>query len=246
MRVSSFPIVLFALAVAGVACAPPIVASAAPLRHAVYHFDVSVHSDLTVHTSGIDGGSATGSTDYGGGDADRGTIAIDVLSAAADGGLNVQIREDALYTRTAKPALCAVYGDGRVVCDPEARVNAEEHALLLAFGRGFVDAAKLDAENHWTQSDTGSGFATLTDYTIASGDLGKVVTIALQRVDKMSGAQGYNAVTSGTIAYNVPMSIPTAIKENTTMRQTRGIGQDNRIDTSVTLSLVSDSMQGTH
>lgn len=218
-------------------------ASSAPLRHVVYNFTVSVRSNLTIHDSGIGSTNATGSDAFGGTVMDRGTIAIDVLQAARDGGLSVQIREDAQNTRTAKPATCAVYGDGRVICDPQASVNPEEQALLLAFGRGFVDPSKFDAKNHWRQSAAGSGYSTASDYTVASGDVGGVVTIVLQRTDKMGGPQGYDAVTDGTITYNVPLSVPVGLKEDTIMRQSHGIGQDNRVDTSVTLALASDSMQ---
>ncbi|HEY8313661.1 MAG TPA: hypothetical protein VIG51_05755 [Candidatus Baltobacteraceae bacterium] len=215
-----------------------------PIRHLAYHFDVSVISTLTSHSSGIgDGTGGSGLANYSGGQSDKGTITLDVMQAAADGGLTVQVAENALNSRSAKSTLCVVYGDGRMICDPNGKITEEEQALLQAAGRNFVDPTQFDAKKHWRVAGGQNGFTTATDYTMTAGDPTKVVTISLQRVDKMDGAQGYNATTDGFISYNMPLSVPTAIKEDTVMRQSQGMGQDNRVDTHVSMNLLTDSMQ---
>ncbi len=217
--------------------------TAKPIRHVVYHFDVSMRSTLTTHSSGIDDGTgASGMADYSGGSADKGTIAFDVMQAGSDGGLAVQVSEAAQNTRSAAATTCVVYNDGRLICDPNGKVNEEEMALLQVAGRNFVDPTQFDAHKHWKVSGASGPYTTSTDYTMTGGDPAGIVAIALQRVDKVDGAQGYNATTDGTLLYDMPLSIPTSLKEDTVMRQSRGMGQDNRVDTHITLNLLSDSL----
>ncbi|MDQ2873063.1 MAG: hypothetical protein M3R35_08055 [Candidatus Eremiobacteraeota bacterium] len=233
-----FPLAALALT-ATLASADP----AKPVRHVVYHFDVSMTSTLTTHSSGVDDGTGgSGLADYSGGSADKGTIALDVLQVGSDGGLAVQVTETAQNNRSAKATTCLVYNDGRLNCDPNGKVNEEEMALLQVASRDFVDPTQFDAHKHWRVGGSSNGFTTSTDYTLTGGDPAGVVTIALQRVDKVEGAQGYNATTDGTVTYDVPLSIPTAVKEDAVMRQNRGMGQDNRVDTHITLNLISDSL----
>lgn len=215
-----------------------------PIRHLVYQFDVSIQSTLTAHSSGIgDGTGGSGLANYGGTTADKGTIALDVMQAGTDGSLTVQVSENAQNARSAKPTICAIYGDGRLICDPNGKVNEEEAALLQVAGRGFVDPTQFDANRHWKVGGSGNGYSTTTDYTMTGGDPAKSVTISMQKVDKMDGAQGFNATTDGTISYDMPLSVPTGVKEETVTRQSQGMGQDNRVDTHITLALVTDSLK---
>ncbi|MGZ3499175.1 MAG: hypothetical protein ACXWNK_04840 [Vulcanimicrobiaceae bacterium] len=217
-----------------------------PVRHLVYKFDVGIESTLTARSSGIgDGTGGSGVANYTGGNSDQGTITLDVLQVANDGtnALTVQISEQARNTRTAKPTLCVVYPDTHMICDPNGKINEEEAALLQVAGRNFVDPLQFDAHKHWKVGGSGNGFSSSTDFTLTGGDPSSVVTITLQRLDKLEGAQGYNSVTDGTLSYNMPLSVPTAVKEDTVMRESKGMGQDNRVDTHVSLSLVSDSQQ---
>jgi len=147
---------LLALTIAGVFVASSAAMSPAqenpPIRHLVYDFAVGIESTLTVHDSGIGQGgerggppgipSGTGVNDVRGGTSDEGTITVDVRQQSADGGLVVSVSEVAKNARTAKPALCALYGYNlTVVCDPNVKINEEEIALLRVLGRNFVSGA---------------------------------------------------------------------------------------------------------
>ncbi|MBV9270349.1 MAG: hypothetical protein JO165_04590, partial [Candidatus Eremiobacteraeota bacterium] len=82
-------------------------ASGTPLRHLVYAFTYNVGTTDTIHSSGIGGdGPASGMSDYQGGTQDKGTLTVDVMQSATDGGLVVKISEQARDTRSAQPALC--------------------------------------------------------------------------------------------------------------------------------------------
>jgi len=218
--------------------------SSAPLRHLVYSFTYNVGTTDSIHSSGISGdGPASGVSDYRGGTNDKGTLSIDVMQVANDGGLVVKISEQARETRSAEPALCAVYGvTGSVICDPNAKVNDEEMALLRILGRDFVDPTQFDAKRHWQRGQSGGNITETADYTAGTLDTSGIMPITMQRVTQVSGAQGYKETTNGTINYNIALSIPTHLTQDAIVRQEQGMGNSHRQETKLDISLVSDSM----
>ncbi len=215
-------------------------AAAKPIRHLVYDFTVSIHTDLTLHGAGFSSG--TGITDDTSDADDQGTIVVDVMQVAADGGLVVDVSELARNTRSAKPALCAVYGDGRALCAAGAKVNAEEMALLRLVGRGFVDPSKFDSHGHWQEIASAPGFKETSDFTVTK-DAGGMLSVALQRVAAETGVRGFTSTTTGTIGYDLPMTVPTALKQTTVTRTQQGVGRENTVTTQLSLKLAADSMQ---
>lgn len=220
------------------------------IRHLVYSFDVTIRTDMQVKTSGIGNGdsslhvasvSGTGTNHYGAGDSDQGTIAVDVLQVQPDNGLVVKISEQSRGDRNAEPALCVVYGIGSVICDSSKKVNEEEMALLRLLGRGFVNPSTIDAKHHWSYDASTPEAKENNDYTIV-GQHGDLTDISLQRVLTVSGAQGYVATTDGSLSYDQKRSAPTKVEEDTVTRQHVDIGQDNRTETQVTLTLQHDSL----
>ena len=219
-----------------------------PIRHLVYTFDISITTDLTVHSSGVDAnGSNTGSgmTHYPGGNSDKGSITVDVLGVQPDTGLVVSISEEGRGTRSAEAAMCVAYGIGSVVCDPNKTVNEEEMSLLRVIGRNFVNMSAMDAKRHWQNTETMQGGTETSDYTITHDDNNGSLGIDYQRILKVEGANGYRADTQGNIAYSQKLSVPTQVKEDTVTRTHVGQGQDNRTEQQLTLTLSTDSLAQT-
>ncbi len=230
-------------------------ASAGPaktLRHLIYNFTFTTTSNLAVSTSGISTGTGDGSmgstapasgvSNFQGGNADKGTITADVLQATPDGGLVVEISEQAENTRKAPVVKAAVYGDGRVFYDSSQTMNEEELELLRTLGRNFVNTANLDAKNHWQITGSGADLSVAADYTIKSNTNG-ILDIEMQRVIKMTGAQAQNTTTDGSIIYNLADSMPTTIREESMTRQQQQMDQYSTMQTHIDLTLASDSIQ---
>ncbi len=215
------------------------------MRHLAYSFDISITSDLTVHSSGVGeagGGTGSGMTHYGGGNSDKGTITVDVMGVQPDTGLVVSVAEQGRGDRTAAPATCVVYGIGSVICDPSAKVNEEEMSLLRVLGRNFVNPSTIDSNHHWQNIETGAGGKEINDYTISHDSHDGMLNIDFQRVLTVEGAACYRADTHGSLAYNQKLSVPTQVKEDTVTRTHPGQGQDNRVEQQLTLTLTTDSL----
>jgi hypothetical protein len=221
-----------------------------PLRHLVYAFDITIASDMTVKDSGIGNGdpslkipstSGSGTNHYGGGASDKGTITVDVVEVQSDTGTVVRISEQARDTRSAEAATCVVYGIGAVICDTSKKINEEEMALLRLLGHNFVNPEQIDAKHHWRYAESNAQAKETNDYTIV-GERGDVAQISLQRMLDVSGAQGYNATTNGQLLYDREHAVPRSLKEETITRQHVGMGQDNRVDQQLTLTLQTDSL----
>jgi hypothetical protein len=211
------------------------------VRHLVYKFNYSTTSDLTEHDSGIGGGPASGMSDSIAGSGDIGTITADVMRVQPDTGLVIAIREDARDTRDAVPATCVVYGNTNVICDPNKKVTEEEFGLLRFLGRNFVDTSQIDAKNHWKIENSGPQVTVSSDFTIQKTDAG-ALQITESRITKQQGAQAFNASTDGNISYNMDRTVPLSIKEDTMLRESRGMGQYNTQHSQLVLQLTTDSL----
>jgi hypothetical protein len=216
--------------------------TAPTLPHNTYDFTYSNTSDATIHDSGI-GGPVSGYADSVGGTADKGQIVIDVLGAPPNGALIVSVSEQARYDRSAAPATCTVWGTTNVVCDGTKKVNEEEFSLLRFLGRNFIDAAQIDAKNHWSAVTTAKDLVISNDFTIDKND-GASMHIVESRIVKQAGAQAFTASTDGTIVYNEALTVPSEITEQTMTRQSIGMGDYSTDRSQLQLKLTSDSLVG--
>jgi hypothetical protein len=222
--------------------------SAAPQRHLVYAFTYGVSTDTQMHTSGMGDsstnpgsgpGAASGMVDYTGGNSDKGTITVDVVSEQPDSGLVLTVSEQGQETRKAPPATCVVYSDTTTVCDPNKRVNPEELTLVRFLGTHFVDPNQLDAKQHWRVERTGT-ISSQADYTIAKNANG-ALTIDEVRVVNENGARPLTTNINSTIGYDFNKSIPTSVQEYMIQRSEHG-EQYSTIKAETTLQLQTDSM----
>lgn len=237
----------FSLAAALALTAGPVLADgAAPIRHLVYKFDVTLDTTSTVHDSGIGGdGPVSGSSDYRAGASDEGQIAVDVMQVQPDSGLVVQVSEQARNRRDAAPTMCVIYGSSAVICDQtHGALNEEESSLLRFLGRNFVNPATLDSKNHWQYAASDSQSQETSDYTLGKAS-GETVPVTYQRVLKVAGVNGFNATTDGTLTYNQKLSVPVSVKEDTTTRKQTGMGNYDTTRQQITLTLTGDSLAQT-
>ncbi len=217
------------------------------IRHLVYNFTVGIRSSTVVHDSGIGSTervasvSGSGISDYKGRTSDQGTITVDVTGASADGGLVVSVSENARNSRSAKPATCVVFGATlSTICSNEL-MNDEEIAIVRLVGRDFVAQTMLAPQSHWSIPANLQDGTETNDFTVTGVQNG-VLAITEQRVDKVRGANSFDATTNGTIAYNAALSVPTALHEVNVRRENGGPQNQSTIETYTDLALVTDTM----
>ena len=107
-----------------------------------------------------------GSGSYGGSLSDKGTMTVTILAKQQDGGLIVTIAENGQAVRRAPAATCVVYGNTKVICDPNKTVYTEEYTLLRFMGQNFIDASNLDAHRHWQIVQSAPSRNVTADYTL--------------------------------------------------------------------------------
>ena len=197
---------------------------AAPLRHLEYR--VEFHTTGTAQSASYDG---TSTSMVSGGF--QGKISVDVIAFTKDGGMIVKV---ALVTdnqlRPAPPVACGVYGNGSVICPPNAPIDATENTLLAFLGRGFYDPSRIDSAGKWSNGGSSEGGRSHSDFTATPTQdpnvvmirehteviPGKIVANTPQPMD----IAGYTADTD--VRYNTALSVPISIHDSTSYTHVRG------------------------
>jgi hypothetical protein len=206
------------------------------------NMDIGPSSTSNEHGGSTTGGaeSTSGISDYHGKLDDKGTMTVDIVSRQPDKGLVVTISEQGQNTRRAPPATCVVYGDTRVICDPNKTVYQEEYTLLRFLGANFVDPSQLDANKHWAIDQAGQMNTVKADYTVTSNANGSMqISESRKIIPNGGGSQTTDIQTK--IGYDTTRSVPTSIDEYTTQRQDNGVSGTTTTIYQTTLQLVSDS-----
>jgi hypothetical protein len=214
-----------------------------PLRHLVYTFTWGTSTDLQMQSSGMTehgGTSGSGTSDFGGGTQDKGTITVDVMREQPDRGLVLSVSEQAQGERSALPTTCVVFGNTNVICDSSGKVNAEELALVRLLGPTFVDPAQIDAKQHWRVQENTPDLSTVSDFTIGANSNG-ILKIAETRAVTGSGSRPYTREVTSAIGYDVNRTIPTSVTEDSTERSERS-NEYQTIKSQTTLQLEADSL----
>jgi hypothetical protein len=224
----------------------------------VYNFTYSSNqkiqardSDENAETSatGMGGTALSGGTNgishYGGALSDKGTMTVQVVGTEQDGGLVVNISEAGEQTRRASPATCVVYGNTRVICDPNKTVYTEEYTLLRFLGLKFVDPSQLDANKHWTPTGLSApGMVVAADYTINSNNNGQM-QIGEKRIIKAAGVGHLTTDVETKIGYDFNRSVPMSVDEYAAQYTDGGLKGTSTTIYQTTLNLVSDTMAKT-
>ena len=233
-----------------------------PTTTLTYHFSYSANQQITTRdsanpaqaygdpTTGAGGKQYSGAgvysfTNPGSGQShlagsltDKGTMTAVVIGKQPDGGLIVNISEAGETIRRAPPATCVVYGNTRVICDPNKTVYTEEYTLLRFLGLNFVDPAQLDANKHWRATGlNGPGLDVTADYTIDGNSAGQMQIGESRKIRSTSSTQTTD--TESKISYDFKRSLPTLVDEYTQQRGDAGLAGTSRQIYQTTLQLVS-------
>ncbi|HYW53464.1 MAG TPA: hypothetical protein VE826_05815 [Dongiaceae bacterium] len=249
---------LLALAVAA-ALGAPLAASAAdapapikPLRQLVYDVTYSARTTHEVKSSGFNAGygggtgtsgdvsGATGSStasQYMNGD-ERGTLAIDVIAATADGGLVV----DASFTgkvNVQPKTRVAIFEDGRISADPAHPLAPEVARMLPLIARGFVANRDVSPGASWSVPAPAPAKGATT-YRVQSSD-GQRARIAIEGALSMPGANGFEESDQGVTTYATDIVSPVTYDLTARIRRQLGMDQSMTTNAHFTATLVSDS-----
>jgi hypothetical protein len=221
----------------------------------VYNFTYSSNQRIVARDSGnsvesvdtemeeLAGGTGdNGMSHYNGALTDKGTMTVQVVGTEQDGGLVVNISEAGEQTRRAPAATCVVYGNTRVICDPNKTVYTEEYTLLRFLGGKFVDPSQLDANKHWTATGlNGPGLAVAADYAIDANNNGQM-QIGEKRIIKASGVGHLTTDVETKIGYDFNRSLPISVNEYATQYTDGGLKGTSTTIYQTTLQLVSDTL----
>ncbi|MFY9737742.1 MAG: hypothetical protein WAK11_01710 [Candidatus Cybelea sp.] len=242
-------------------------ADTTPVPTLVYNFTYSANQDINAKDSAnpaedygapssgggkspSTGGSnapsnpGSGTSHYQTGLNDKGTMTVAILGKQSDGGLIVSISEAGQQTRRAPAATCVVYGNTRVICDPNKTVYTEEYTLLRFLGQNFVDPANIDAKRHWQVVQDSPSMKVTADYVIGpttSSD----VQISETRKISTAGQSNVTTDVETKIGYDMSRVVPTTVAEYVTQRQDQGVSGMATTIYQTTLQLVSDTMAKT-
>jgi hypothetical protein len=246
---------VLAAGIAGLSFAPSAAYADSTTATLVYNFTYSANQKIAARDSsnGIEsvdteteflaGGTAdNGISHYNGAVTDKGTMTVQVVGTEQDGGVVVNISEAGQQTRRAPAATCVVYGNTRVICDPNKTVYTEEYTLLRFLGGKFVDPSQLDANKHWTATGlNGPGLAVAADYTINGTNNGQM-QIGEKRIVKASGVGHLTTDVETKIGYDFNRSLPISVNEYAAQYTDAGLKGTSTTIYQTTLQLVSDTM----
>jgi hypothetical protein len=209
------------------------------LRHLEYKFDVVYMETGEGHVGGI-GTGGSGVVSYDGTDGRQGTMSIDVLAAAKDGGLVVRAQESLPNApRQQMPVTCAVYGNGEVLCgNDRTNVPSDAVAVLLAhLGRDFYNPSLIDDKGHWTRTFEGPNVRISSSFSMPKLEDGKPSAIFEHRDIKWINDTQPDLTEDTRLMYDTGLLVPTSISDEA-VESSRGAGYAR---TRVNLTLVSDS-----
>ncbi|HZY95901.1 MAG TPA: hypothetical protein VFE35_02240 [Candidatus Cybelea sp.] len=231
--------------------APIAVRADSAMGQLVYSFTYSSNQAITARDSanpienpaenGELSGGNNGISHYAGTLNDKGTMTVVVLHQQPDGGLVVTISEEGQNVRRAPAAMCVVYGNTNVICDPNKTVYTEEYTLLRFLGSNFVDPAQVDANRHWAVSQDSGNTSVKADYTINSNNNG-MMQIGENRKIRRAGGGSLTTDVQTKIGYDFKRSVPTSVDEYVQQRHDNGVVGTSTTIYQTTLNLVSDSM----
>lgn len=242
--------------IAALALAMPAVSSAdTTVQQLTYSFTYSSNQHITArdsansaedYTSPANQGTAsayqatTGISDYGGSLSDKGMMTVQLLAKQQDGGLIVTIAENGENTRRAPAATCVVYGNTRVLCDPNKTVYTEEYTLLRFLGQNFVYASNLDAHRHWQIVQDSPAMNVTADYTLGPTTS---TDVSVNETRKIRQSGGGSLTTDGQtkIGYDMSRNLPTSVDEYVTQRHDNGVQGTTTTIYQTTLTLASDT-----
>ena len=232
---------------------PSVVHADAAVPTLVYNFTYSSNQNVTARDSSTSvesvatdalAGGTNGISHYSGSLTDKGTMTVQVIGKQQDGGLIVAISETGQQTRRAPPATCVVYGNTRVICDPNKTVYSEEYTLLRFLGINFVDPNNIDAKRHWQITQDSPNLNITADYVIGPTTTSDVQVSEARKIQQ-SGGGSLTTDVQTKIGYDMSRGLPTTVDEYVTQRHDNGVAGTSTTIYQTTLQLVSDTIPKT-
>ena len=224
-----------------------------PLRTLVYDVAVAVGKPHGTESSAVSfqpplrrrrGGRAVGATgpveDTSPTVAAQGSIQAEVVAATGDGGLVVDLTENASGRDHLKVRF-AVSIDGTVGFDPKnaGSVSGEELALVRWLARGFYLDHPTEPGTSWTIDQSGNGITGIERYRVTANAANRV-TLDYALDEKVAGAQAYGETREGSLVYDTALVVPVRVAyQGETHREIFGANDARYV--SVTLTLRTDS-----
>jgi hypothetical protein len=208
-----------------------------PLRHLEYSYSVDYQQLGEEHQGDIGtGGSGVVSTAHGSGR--QGTLDVDVIGVAKDGGLVIRSAEWIQdRPRASQSFICAVYPEGRVICPEHLDVTDAENELMTFLGRGFFDGSLVDAKGHWQRTFSNKYVSVTSDFTIVGSADANPLTIDAKTQIVSTAGLSTNWDDQAHLTYDTAMSVPVAIHD-VAVQHARGSAQTQ---TTMDFHLTKDS-----
>lgn len=199
--------------------------SAAPVRHIEYAFAI-------YPTAKPNGGLYNG------------TMSVNILGNAPDGGTLVQVGEFWYYTlRPRQTSQCEVYPSGNVRCDDVPPYPSQTELVLLPLlARDFFGGGSANGASSWQKKFTLS-FSKGLYVTAASLDLsatpqgGRILTVTSKGVFQQLDRRQQKALEEGQFVYNRATSVPVFVHEVRSPTPTGSVYSQTAVD----LQLMKDS-----
>jgi len=223
------------------------------LRHLVFAVDVGVNDQYekrlqtTPHIDGISRrATATGNQalppDPRTAAYDRhlkGIIVCDVVAATADGGLVVDVREEAAE-RVAPRMRVAIGPTGHLNYPPAPPLFDEEVALLRLLARSLVGTESHALGTSWAVEDSGKGYASKTVYRVVGAEATGDLRLDLNGEYRQDGLDNILGVVQGKLAYDQSKLVPRSASLDSQARRETPDGY-RVIRVAINLTLVDDS-----
>lgn len=173
---------------------------------------------------------------------EEGRIVADVVAVTQDGGLVVDVSEDA-RARSKHVERVGIHANGRLDFPRDADVS-EEEGFLLRFLAREIAPVHLESGSIWNIDENGADYDWRTNFRVIEVRTPDEVRIALES-SLIARKVGGTAVSStGTVDYDPPMDVPVRMRIDTrTRRQTPSA--TTTTDLSVSLELAEDSFRKT-
>ena len=145
-----------------------------------------------------------------------GTMSVDILGQASDGGLMISATEDWWYSvRPRQTHTCEVYPNGGLSCDYIPSPSASELVLLPLLARDYFAGV---ASSQWQQTyrlSFGDAYVvtavTNTLHVTGSSDGGRIVDIGMNGTLTQLDRHYFKASVVGRIAYDTKSSVPVTV-----------------------------------
>jgi hypothetical protein len=207
-----------------------------PLRHLEYAFTVDYQQLGEGHSSGI-GGTGSGVASAAGVAGRTGTLYVDIMAVAKDGGMVVRTQEWLeAQPHGSQPFLCAVYSEGRVVCADNLPVSDAENELMAFLGVGFIDPSIVDDNGNWQRKFSNKDVAVVSNFSITGqADANPLTITEISKITTTTGGSNWND--QATLTYDRPLSVPVTLHDVAT-QNARG---SQTLRTIMDFKLIKDS-----